>query len=240
MIKLSTLKTNPNNPRLIKDDKFMKLVKSLETFPQMMELRPIIVDENNVIQGGNMRFKALLHLGFKEIPESYVKQGKELTAEQWREFVIKDNVGFGEWNWEDLANEWNIEDLEMWGLDLPLITETEKLSELKFEDIYYTPENKPNIELKNCLNLDKFNTKLEIIENSDLSIEQKETLKMFAYRFIKIDFENIANYYFFNASEEEQKIIERLRLVLCDSGLNGFIEDELLMIHEQIEGWEND
>ncbi|HWR94107.1 MAG TPA: ParB N-terminal domain-containing protein, partial [Flavobacterium sp.] len=98
MIKLSSLKPNPKNPRLIKDDKFMKLVKSLETFPQMMELRPIIVDENNVIQGGNMRFKALHHLGFKEIPESYVKQGKDLTEEQWREFVIKDNVGFGEWD----------------------------------------------------------------------------------------------------------------------------------------------
>jgi len=105
MIKLSTLNPNPSNPRLIKDDKFLKLVKSLETFPQMMELRPIIVDENNVIQGGNMRFKALLHLGFKEIPESYVKAGKDLTPEQWKEFVIKDNVGFGEWDFEDLVKK---------------------------------------------------------------------------------------------------------------------------------------
>ena len=125
MIKLSKLKPNPNNPRLIKDDKFMKLVKSLETFPQMMELRPIIVDENNVIQGGNMLFKALLHLGFKEIPESYVKAGKDLTAEQWREFVIKDNVGFGEWEWDTLANEWDTEQLTEWGLDLP-VWETDK------------------------------------------------------------------------------------------------------------------
>ena len=125
MIKLSTLKPNPKNPRLIKDDKFMKLVKSLETFPQMMELRPIIVDENNVIQGGNMRFKALQHLGFKEIPESYVKQGKDLTEEQWREFVIKDNVGFGEWDFEQLANEWDTEQLSDWGLDFP-VWETDK------------------------------------------------------------------------------------------------------------------
>lgn len=125
MIKLSTLKPNPKNPRLIKDDKFMKLVKSLEIFPQMMELRPIIVDENNVIQGGNMRFKALQHLGFKEIPESYVKQGKDLTPEQWREFVIKDNVGFGEWDFEQLANEWDTEQLSDWGLDLP-VWETDK------------------------------------------------------------------------------------------------------------------
>lgn len=119
-MKLSDLKVNPNNPRILKDDKFKKLVKSLQDFPQMMELRPIIVDENNVIQGGNMRFKALLHLGFKEIPESYVKQGKELTPEQWREFVIKDNVGFGEWDWEELANTWNEEQLTEWGLDLPV------------------------------------------------------------------------------------------------------------------------
>jgi len=120
MIKLSSLKTNPKNPRLIKDDKFLKLVKSLETFPQMMELRPIVVDENNVIQGGNMRFKALLHMGVKEVPETYVKQGKDLTTEQWQEFVIKDNVGFGEWDFDQLANEWDSDLLSEWGLDLPV------------------------------------------------------------------------------------------------------------------------
>ena len=154
MIKLSTLKTNPNNPRLIKDDKFMKLVKSLETFPQMMELRPIIVDENNVIQGGNMRFKALQHLGLKEIPESYVKQGKDLTPEQWREFVIKDNVGFGEWDWEDLANEWDTDKLTEWGLDLPvfdtekLIAKTEQLKDFARSHVLisYHPDNHDKIQ----------------------------------------------------------------------------------------------
>lgn len=118
-VKISDVKVNPNNPRLIKDDKFAKLVKSIQDFPQMMELRPIIIDENNVIQGGNMRFKALQHLGFKDIPDTWVKQGKDLTPEQWREFVIKDNVGFGEWDFEQLTNEWDTEQLSDWGLDVP-------------------------------------------------------------------------------------------------------------------------
>jgi len=94
-MKLSEIKLNPKNPRICKDDKFKKLVKSLQEFPQMMELRPIIVDEDNIIQGGNMRFRALKELGFKEIPDSWVKQGKDLTPEQWREFVIKDNISYG-------------------------------------------------------------------------------------------------------------------------------------------------
>ena len=116
---IKDIKTNPDNPRVIKDDKFKKLVKSIKEFPQMMELRPIIVDEKNIIQGGNMRYKALVELGYKEIPDNWVKQGKELTEEQWKEFVIKDNVGFGEWDYELLANDFNSDDLVNWGLDLP-------------------------------------------------------------------------------------------------------------------------
>lgn len=118
MIIISSLKENQNNPRFITGEKFEKLVKSIRDFPQMMELRPIIVDENNVIQGGNMRFKALQELKYKEIPDTWVKQGKDLTPEQWREFVIKDNVGFGEWDWDALANEWDTEELKDWGLDI--------------------------------------------------------------------------------------------------------------------------
>lgn len=118
-MKLSDIKPNPSNPRLIRDDKFKKLVQSLKDFPQMMALRPIIIDESNIIQGGNMRFKALLELGYKDVPDEWVKQGKDLTEEQWREFVIKDNVGFGEWNFEDLANNLDAQELSDWGLDLP-------------------------------------------------------------------------------------------------------------------------
>lgn len=120
MILIESLNLNPANPRVIKDEKFKKLVASLRSFPQMMDLRPIVVDENNVIQGGNMRYRALCELGYKEIPEAWVKQGKDLTPDQWREFVIKDNVGFGEWDFDTLANEWNAEELQEWGLDLPV------------------------------------------------------------------------------------------------------------------------
>lgn len=120
MILIESLNLNPANPRVIKDEKFKKLVSSLRSFPQMMDLRPIVVDENNVIQGGNMRYRALCELGYKEIPEAWVKQGKDLTPDQWREFVIKDNVGFGEWDFDTLANEWNAEELQEWGLDLPV------------------------------------------------------------------------------------------------------------------------
>jgi len=118
-MKLSDIKLNPKNPRLIKDEKFRQLVKSLKDFPQMMELRPIVVDADMVIQGGNMRYKALKELKYKDIPDTWVKQGKDLTPEQWQEFVIKDNIGFGEWNWDDLTNEWDTEKLIEWGMDLP-------------------------------------------------------------------------------------------------------------------------
>ena len=116
---IKDIKQNPNNPRIIKDDKFKKLVKSIREFPQMMELRPIIVNEENIIQGGNMRYKALIELKYNEIPDNWVKKASDLTPEQWREFVIKDNVGFGEWDYELLANDFNSDDLVNWGLDLP-------------------------------------------------------------------------------------------------------------------------
>ena len=240
-MKLSQLKSNPNNPRLIKDDKFKKLVTSLREFTEMMEKRPMVcvtdTDGKLYPLGGNMRLKALQELKYKEIPDEWVMLADEWSEEKRKEFTIKDNVSFGEFDCDTLANEWDEILLDKWGLDLPKETDTERLSELKFESIYYEPEEKPNINLSDCIDTEKFDAKIEAIENSNLSDEKKNVLKMFAYRFLKIDFENVANYYFFNASEEEQKIMERLRLVLCDAGLNGFIEDDILRAHEEIEGW---
>jgi hypothetical protein len=118
-MKLNQIKSNPNNPRIIKDEKFKKLCESIKALPKMMELRPIVVDENFIVQGGNMRLKALNELGFKEIPDTWVKQAKDFTQEELKEFIIKDNVGFGEWDWDDLANNWDVEKLEEWGLDIP-------------------------------------------------------------------------------------------------------------------------
>lgn len=116
LIPISKVKRNPNNPRIIKDDKFAKLVKSIQEFPQMLEIRPIVVNDDMIVLGGNMRLKACQEAGLKEI---LVIKASNLTEEQQREFIIKDNVGFGEWDWNDLANNWEAEKLQEWGLDIP-------------------------------------------------------------------------------------------------------------------------
>lgn len=133
-VKLSDIRPNPNNPRVIKDDKFKKLVKSIQDFPQMLELRPIVVNDEMIVLGGNMRLKALEHLG---IEETYIIKASDLTEKQEQEFIIKDNVGYGEWDWDQLANEWDVEDLDEWGLDLPLDFVKELEAE---EDDFAIPE----------------------------------------------------------------------------------------------------
>jgi DNA modification methylase len=115
-VKINEVKSNPNNPRIIKDDKFKKLVASIKELPQMLELRPIVVNEDMIVLGGNMRLKACKEAGLKEIP---IIKASELNEEQQRAFIIKDNVGFGEWDWDALANEWDAEQLDEWGLDVP-------------------------------------------------------------------------------------------------------------------------
>jgi hypothetical protein len=114
LIKISQVKSNPNNPRLIKNDKFKKLVKSVQDFPEMLELRPIVVDENMIVLGGNMRLKACKEAGLKEV---WIEVA-DLTEQQKKEFTIKDNVGFGEWEWDMLANEWQSDLLGDWGIDV--------------------------------------------------------------------------------------------------------------------------
>lgn len=122
-MKISKLKSNPSNPRVIKDEKFKKLVKSLQDFPEMMEKRPVVcvtdVDGKLYPLGGNMRLRAIQELGMKEIPDTWVMMADEWTEDKRREFTIKDNVGFGEWEWDQLANEWDAELLEGWGVDIP-------------------------------------------------------------------------------------------------------------------------
>jgi DNA modification methylase len=113
---ISQIKPNPENPRIIKDHKFKQLVESIKSFPQMLELRPIVIDENNVVLGGNMRLKACIEAGLTDVP---VVQAKDLTELQKKEFIVKDNVGYGEWDWDDLANNWDEQLLTEWGLDIP-------------------------------------------------------------------------------------------------------------------------
>ena len=134
-VKISNVKTNPNNPRLIKDDKFKKLVRSIKEFPEMLQIRPIVVDQDNIVLGGNMRLRACKEAGLKEV---YIVKADQLTEKQQREFIIKDNVGFGEWDWDDLANEWDVDELEDWGLDLPVDLKAEELE--AEEDDYEMPD----------------------------------------------------------------------------------------------------
>ena len=114
--KISEVKLNPNNPRLIKDDKFKKLVQSIKDFPEMLSIRPIVVNKDMIILGGNMRFRACKEAGIKEIPVIVT----DLPEDKQREFLIKDNTSGGEWDWDMLANEWDTDELEAWGLDLPV------------------------------------------------------------------------------------------------------------------------
>jgi len=114
-MKLSEIKPNPKNPRVIKDDKYEQLKKSIKEFPKMLELRPIVIDKDNIILGGNMRYRALQELGYKDVP---VVRAEDLTDEEKREFIIKDNIPYGEWDWDELANEYELEELEEWGMDV--------------------------------------------------------------------------------------------------------------------------
>ena len=158
-VKLSEIKPNPKNPRLIKDEKFKKLVQSIKDFPQMLELRPIVVDENNVILGGNMRFKALKEAGHTEVS---IVRANDLTSEQKDEFIVKDNVGFGEWDWDSLANEWDVDKLEEWGLDIPIfdsnINDIEQIDEFN-ESVNFT------IKCESIEQLEELQTKLNCSSN---------------------------------------------------------------------------
>jgi len=144
LVKISDVKPNPKNPRVIKDGKFQKLVKSIQEFPDMLNKRPLIVftdvDNKYVVLGGNMRLKACKEIGLKEIP---IIVADEWTEEQKAEFLIKDNVGFGEWDWDSLANEWDVEKLDEWGLDVPIILDED--NELK--DLSSTIDNLYRIEI---------------------------------------------------------------------------------------------
>ena len=124
IVSINTVKTNPNNPRLVEDDKFKKLVNSIKTFPEMLKIRPIVVNNDMVVLGGNMRSKACKEAGLKEV---HIIKADTLTEEQQREFIIKENVGFGEWDWDLIANEWDAEQVAEWGLDLPLFEDDEVL-----------------------------------------------------------------------------------------------------------------
>ena len=177
-VNISEIKENPKNPRVIKGYKFEKLVKSIKDFPKMLELRPIVVNEENIILGGNMRYKAAVEAGLKEV---YIVQAKDLSKKQQEEFIIKDNSSFGEWDWDLLANEWEVKELSEWGLDLPKIYfDEDKEPEIDKDifdqelDTYINAKIKQIVLYLNSEDYEKAINDLEIIRTKDLSKKQQE------------------------------------------------------------------
>lgn len=154
---ITEIKSNPNNPRLIKDHKFKQLVKSIQDFPQMLELRPIVIDENNMVLGGNMRLKACLEAGLTDVP---VIHANNLSEEKKKEFIIKDNVQFGSHDWSELANNWDVDLIQEWGLDIIGFDNVEDLGEgfslpdgdkSPFQQMTFTLADEQATQLKNAI-----------------------------------------------------------------------------------------
>jgi hypothetical protein len=128
-MKLSSIKPNPDNPRTIKDEAFQKLCRSITEFPKMMSLRPIVTDSDGVVLGGNMRLRALQHLGFKDVPDEWVRRADELTDDERRRFIVADNAGFGDWDLEGLAANWSREELDQWGAEIDWPKDSARIQE---------------------------------------------------------------------------------------------------------------
>lgn len=162
-VKTSKVKGNPNNPRIIKNDKFKKLVKSIQEFPEMLKLRPIVVDEDMMVLGGNMRLKASKDAGLKEV---WVEVAEGLTEEQKKEFIVKDNVGFGEWDWDMLGNVWDNAKLGEWGMDV---------WQPELDEVWNEKENENNTDY-----LEKYlNKETGVLKISFLQDEYKEIVDEF-------------------------------------------------------------
>ena len=156
-VKTKDIHANENNPRILKDDKFKKLVKSIKDFPEMLEIRPIVVNNEMMVLGGNMRLRAIQEIGLKEVP---IIKAENLTEEQQREFLIKDNVGFGEWDWDALANDWDYKELVDWALDVPKMLDTEQFGEdfsladgdkSPFQQMAFTLADEQATQIKNAI-----------------------------------------------------------------------------------------
>ncbi len=215
-LEINKLKPNRHNPRIIKDKKFKKLIKSIKEFPEMLDLRPIVVDEDMTILGGNMRYKACIDAGLKEVP---VTIAKGLTDAQKQEFIVKDNVGFGEWEWDMLANEWDSVQLAEWGLDVwenqdDVIEEEEETYTRKIVAPTYKPKNKKP-ELEDLFNTDKADELIHKIKQAKLSEEETLFLSHCALRHTVYDYSKIADFYA-HSSKEIQKLMEDSALVIID------------------------
>ena len=215
-VKLYKIKGNPHNPRIIKNDKFKKLVKSIQEFPEMLEKRPIIVDEDLMVLGGNMRLKASKDAGLKEV---WIDIAEGWTKEQKDEFVVKDNVNFGDWEWDMLANEWDSVQLAEWGLD---VWENEDDAKIEDDNNYtrkivaptYEPKNeKPSID--DLFSTEKADELIHKIKQADLTEDEVLFLSHCALRHTVYDYSKIADFYA-HSRKEIQELMEDSALVIID------------------------
>ena len=232
LVKISKVKPNETNPRFIKDNKFKKLVKSIKEFPEMLKLRPIVVNKDMVVLGGNMRLKACKEAGLKDV---WILKADNLTEEQQKEFIVKDNVGFGEWDWDILANDWDIKELEDWGLDgFPFDIDADEKDEDDYSKKIEVPKYEPKGEKPETVELfdkEKADDFIEKIKASGISKEEKAFLFMAAYRHTKFNYKNIAEYYA-HANKEMQGLMEDSALVIID--FDKAIENGYVKLSEDI------
>jgi ParB-like chromosome segregation protein Spo0J len=230
-VKISKVKGNPSNPRIIKNDKFKKLVKSIQEFPEMLKLRPIVVDEDMIVLGGNMRLKASKDAGLKEV---WIEIAEGWTKEQKDEFIVKDNVGFGEWEWDMLANEWDSVQLAEWGLDV-----WQNEDDVKEEEVYTKNIEAPTYEPKNekpkeeeLYNEDKVKELIKKIGLSNIKKEEKDFLIKAAYRHTVFNYQSIADFYS-HSNKEVQELMEDSALVIID--FNKAIENGYVKLSKELE-----
>lgn len=216
MIDISEIKPNPQNPRVLNDGKFKKLVRSIKEFPKMMEIRPVVIDERGIILGGNMRFKACQKAGLKTIP---IIRVENMTEAEKAEFIIKDNLNYGDWDFEILnGGEWDKEFLLDWGLELPTSDDGEGDFESKYTKkieapIYQIRGEKP---LPHELTeLDVWKNLVAAIEEADIEEEVKAFMLLAATRHIKFDYSKCAEFYA-HSDEKIQRLMEKLVLVIID------------------------
>ena len=232
LVKINKVKPNETNPRFIKDNKFKKLVKSIKEFPEMLKLRPIVVNGDMVVLGGNMRLKACKEAGLKDV---WILKADNLTEEQQKEFIVKDNVGFGEWDWDILANDWDIKELEDWGLDgFPFDIDSDEKDEDDYSKKIEVPKYEPKGEKPETVELfdkEKADDFIEKIKASGISKEEKAFLFMAAYRHTKFNYKNIAEYYA-HANKEMQGLMEDSALVIID--FDKAIENGYVKLSEDI------
>jgi len=220
-VNINEVKLNDKNPRFIKNDKFKKLVKSIKDMPEMLDVRPIVVDDDMIVLGGNMRLKACKEAGLKEVS---IIRFNNLSEEKKKEFIVKDNVGYGEWDFDILLTDWNKEDLLDWGMDLPKSVNLDGYTKKIEAPVYEPSDEKPFLD--DLFDLTKYNELIDEIEKSDLDNNIKVFLRYAASRHIVFNYNKIADYYA-HSDKDLQELMENSALVIIDFDRaieNGFVE----------------